>query len=1586
MDAEHFFLILLLSSSLCIYVVKGLPIGTTTVNCAVGSEFTLGPVDERYEGEVEILNGIPTDNTVELVDYMFPEHLMFLELVYENGRTNATVRTKMALDADVITETGGELWYSVRCVTGQMNNIRKLTLNDLNDNAPVFEKKVYSNAISEIQPVDSVVIQVKAVDADISISHNRITYSILAPAPANFGFRSDGAILLKSPLDYNLVQNYNLTVEARDAGDLFDTATVLLEITDFDNLSPHFNHSHYQASIQEHQKGPFLSIQPEAIHAQDGDTGIDVAILYTISAVSPSKYLSNFNIDANRGVISVVTGLDREEIPTVTINIKASQQDDSRKTADALVSVSIEDINDNAPEFNKASYSVELLENTPKDTVIFQAMVTDPDEGGFVGTFRIIPETAPFSITSDGTVKVKSSDDLDRETVGNFTFQIEARENDTPHHVATADVNITLLDENDNSPLFGSSKYEGEVFKNQTLGMYITQVQAADPDVGVNGQVKYLIEFGNLEGYFVIDENTGEIKLNKIIPLEENRILRFSLYVTAKDGGRISQSSSVPVEILAPGASKPQFLLSTYQGSIDEDMEPGVTIVKVTFLAVIPVTPVTLQVLTDSDKFTIDSNGVFTSKVKLDYETQKNYSVRISISDGTSNDEATVVVKVVDVNDNSPVFATSSMTHIVPEDTVVSANITAVPATDVDDGSNADLRYALQGGEGKFAISSKAGMVFLAGQLDRETKAEFLLEVVAQDQGWPARSSTCTLTIQVSDVNDNAPRFSKSEYEVEVLETESVGQTLMTLAAVDPDEGTSGAVTYSITHQDPPATPAMFKLNSSTGALSLAQVLDYGSVKAYTLMVQAADGGSPSLLGNASVLVRVKDVNNNPPRFSLERYDIFVSENLASGAFVANLNVTDNDEGGFSNGYFIYTSDTFNINRQGDVFLKNDVTLDRETKDNYILQVVAVDQPKDGLSATAQLNITVLDYNDNTPQFPPLPDPIPVPEGEYSDMSPGEVFHILAKDSDLGSNGEVTMFCSSYSKLFHFREDGMLMVVGPLDRETKDIYDLVIVATDNGTPQRQNISSIRVSVTDKNDNPPVFSPDTYTTSILVREAKAGDLLMTLSATDKDVGLNALITYSFSSGDSPLLAVDGRTGNVTVASDLFEVTEDTVLQLTALATDGGNFPLNSTAKVQVSLKTVSLDEGTVFGSSSYNFSIPENEPEGTGVGTVQATAGSPLFQITYVLTTHTDLFSVDALGALTAKKPLDKETEEWYILKVEAVDSRNPPTSAVTMVRVHVEDVNEAPEFKEGTYKAKIFSVAPYKYPVVQVQAKDVDSKDSGRLEYSLTESSTSFAVDGSTGQVYVMSVEGLEGKMTSLLVKATDPEGLHATTRVEVDVQGSASSDVVIISLNRAIYDVERKVPEMEASLGRALGWTVKVIGVSSTSGGAFAVLRTLNAPKTYVSFIATDNGGVISAEDVIKKLWSEVSVLKAELGNVFGSGLELMVEEEESDDPTSDQGTVIALGLLFGLSLLGLMAMVTFTIIKFRKIKTLNQDPYKENFDIDRHGEAYRNDDVRVKGPEQERRTSRDNKTTQETRTQFDKDKRDNDSCISAL
>ncbi|XP_059189827.1 protocadherin Fat 4 [Centropristis striata] len=1410
----------------------------------------------------------------------------------------------------------------------------EVQVNDVNDNSPVFTSSSVTKSVPEDAEVGSNVTAVAATDKDSSFN-KEIRYSLRGGEGRFSVHPLSGMVSVAAEFDRETTAEYNLLVVAEDQGRPVRSATasLLVLVSDINDNVPAFSQTEYPVEVSEVSPVSSLVL---TLSAADPDEGANGRVTYSVFQQSPSSDPPVFELDSSSGALRLSQPLDYSQVKEYRLLVQASDGGTPPLVGNSSVVVKVKDVNNNPPEFSKESYEVAVSENLASGASILTLEVTDRDQGGFVGTLRILPQSAPFSVSSDGTIRVTNSTALDRETTESIAFQVEAMETEPPKHVTTANVTVTLLDENDNSPKFTSSEYESKVFTNQTEGMLLVKLEAEDPDAGVNGQIKYSINFGDPNGFFSIDENSGAITLTKTIPVDAHQTTEFLLFVTAKDGGVVSRSTSAQVEILAVGDTKPQFTQSSYSCTTDEERDPGTVILKVDFLAKGEI-PVTLCVETEADKFSISSSGEFSTRVKLDYdEAPHNYSVEISISDGVTSDRAVVEVQVNDVNDNSPVFTSSSVTKSVPEDAEVGSNVTAVAATDKDSSFNKEIRYSLRGGEGRFSVHPLSGMVSVAAELDRETMAEYNLLVVAEDQGRPVRSATASLLVLVSDINDNVPAFSQTEYPVEVSEVSPVSSLVLTLSAADPDEGANGRVTYSVFQQSPSSDPPVFELDSSSGALRLSQPLDYSQVKEYRLLVQASDGGTPPLVGNSSVVVKVKDVNNNPPEFSKESYEVAVSENLASGASILTLEVTDRDQGGFSNGYFIYTNDTFDINKEGVVSLRKDVTLDRETKDSYVFQVVAVDQVPDGLSSTAQLNITILDYNDNAPQFPNIPDPLEIPEGDYSEKNPGEVFSIVPTDADLGPNGEVTLSLSSPHPLFRFREDGMLLAVGTLDRESRETYELLVKATDRGSPQRENVTTIRVRLIDVNDNTPEFSSSSFVSSVLLKDAADGKLLLTLSATDKDAGNNSLLSYSFSAGSSPYLALDSETGDVTLTSEVADVTEDTTLVLTAKAEDHGKPPLSSTARVVVNLRLVSLVEVVAFWSSSYNFSLPENGPAETLAGEVMASSGSDLYDVAYTLKTHTDLFSVDAGGAVRTRAPLDKEEQEWYFLDVEAVDTRTPPTSAVTMVRVQVEDVNEAPQFLSEDYKASVFSIAPYKTSVISVKASDPDVGEEGQLVYSLTGGHPYFDVDPSSGLVYVVSAEALAGTTAGVEVKVEDPRGLHATISVEVEVKGSVSSgDIVVISLNQPANLVEEKVPELEEALGAALGWTVSITEVSNANGGSSGSRTLRAAKKTLVSFISLDGQEVVSSEHVTKKLQSQSASVMVELVQVFGDGLHFDVEIKPVG-PASNQAVVIALAVLLALSLLGLVLVAAF-IIRFKLRQKHEEDSDKEILYIDR-------------------------------------------------
>ncbi|KAI2668126.1 Cadherin-related tumor suppressor [Labeo rohita] len=1442
-------------------------------------------------GDVEILTNIRPEDRLVLETNLFPIGLEFVELVYSDGDSTATVRTKKPLDADELKQHGEKLYYSVTCSNTGLKNLRTVDVLDVNDNPPIFQSKTYSATVSETIDVGSTVLRVSADDADVSADNNRVTYSILPPVPGNFEVRDDGNIRLTNRLNYNNAQQYIFTVEAKDIGEFSDTTTVTITVKDFDNLNPYFDHSLYKASIEENQVGQFSDITPEAIKAQDGDTGINEPVVYSITAVVPNEYQSNFEIDRSSGVISVTTALDREKIDQITVHIQATQEDDASKTANTVVSITIEDVDDNSPKFDNDEYTVSIPENSPQDQFVLQTRVTDLDLGGFMGTLQIIPDSVPFSIGPDGTILVKSSADLDRETTANFSFQVEAQENPPSTNKATADVTIVLLDENDNSPQFTTSQSKQQTWILVQMGKSATPLSLA-----------------NEKGHFEINENDGEITLVKEIVLEDNKILEFPLYVTAKDGGAISRSTAAMVNVKAPGKSAPQFLQKIYRGQVEED-QADAEIVKIDFFSLEPMVNVTLAVESETEKFSIDQDtGVLSTKVKLDFEEKSSYTVQLSITDGTNRDEASVEVEVLDINDNSPAFEIHPATVPVPENYTVGDNVTSVTATDVDSGFNGEVRYTLVGGAGRFIVNQETGVITLDAPLDRETQDQYRLVITAQDQGRPSRSATTTLDISVTDINDNLPIFSKQQYEATVSEHAEVGTNIVDIMARDEDDGENAVVTYHIVKQEPSSTPPVFTIDPESGSISLAEKLDYGKVKQYTLEVEGRDGGDPILTGKASVMV-------------------------LGGTALVSLEISDEDEAGFSKGHFIMDNDTFVINSQGVISLRSDANLDRETKDKYNIEVIAVDQPVDGLSSTAQVIITVLDVNDNNPQFLPLPDPIVIQEGVYTPSSPGEVCLISATDSDIEENGRVIMTVSSYSNIFSFKEDGTLLAISELDRETQDVYDVVIVAVDNGIPQANNITTVRVNITDNNDNAPVFSSNSYSRRILVKDAKFGEVLLTLSATDKDVGSNAIISYSFSEVSS-MVALDAETGDITLTSDLSELTEDMMLNLTAIATDHGTPAQSDEAEVLIHFKIASLTDSVAFENSSYNFIIKENEPEDTIVGKVKAVTGNPLVTVSYNMKSHEDVFSVNSEGTITALKPLDKEKVEWpKSCCANTSKSKLSPLKKLAQspcilafddfsldlqVNVQVENVNEAPVFEATIYKAEIFRIAPYKFPIVKVKASDPDVDESSELLYSL-ESTPVLDVEASSGQIYVLDASSLEGVLFTTQVKATDKHGLFTTATVEITIKNSESDNVVIISLNQPVSTVEKKIPEIEVSMKKALGLTVKILSVSNDNGIEMSTILRESTAKTYISFIATDtSGAVIQDTEVKKKLQSNHDALKAELEKVFGSDLDFKVEEGSGNNSEgSSQTIVIALSALLAISLVGLIALLAVYLVK---------------------------------------------------------------------
>ena len=467
-------------------------------------------------------------------------------------------------------------------------------------------------------------------------------------------------------------------------------------------------------------------------------------------------------------------------------------------------------------------------------------------------------------------------------------------------------------------------------------------------------------------------------------------------------------------------------------------------------------------------------------------------------------------------------------------------------------------------------------------------------------------------------------------------------------------------------------------------------------------------------------------------------HQVVVFENIQKGSPVCTFSVTDDDEAGFSQGHFIHNSTFFTVDIPGIISLRNDTELDRETTPGFTLQVWAVDAEKDGLNSSSLFHITVLDVNDNNPEFQMQSYSFAVLEGDYRLGAPAVVGHVTATDLDEGENARITYYLSSEDgdNPYDIQQDGTILVNGCVDRETKEKYELLLVASDNGMPRRQNFTYISIQVLDVNDNVPQFTKVHYAASIPVATAKEGAFVLSVSATDLDIGNNSVISYSLMN-HSDIFHINNHTGEIILLSSLAHVTADMVVTLTVIAADHGVPPLASNASVAVCLLVNDTGFGLAFESSRYEFNIPEEEPVRTVVGSVKALTGSIAIQVVYFLRSHTDKFAISDQGDIVTLATLDREDDNLYNIVVEAVDSVVPPNTAIALVTVIVNDINDNPPVFSELIQTKLSlpeNMAPL--DLGTFSATDLDIGDNAFISYYLQyDFAGMFHINTSTGKL-----------------------------------------------------------------------------------------------------------------------------------------------------------------------------------------------------------------------------------------------------------
>uniref|UniRef100_K7EXZ2 Cadherin domain-containing protein n=1 Tax=Pelodiscus sinensis TaxID=13735 RepID=K7EXZ2_PELSI len=612
---------------------------------------------------------------------------------------------------------------------------------------------------------------------------------------------------------------------------------------------------------------------------------------------------------------------------------------------------------------------------------------------------------------------------------------------------------------------------------------------------------------------------------------------------------------------------------------------------------------------------------------------------------------------------------------------------------DLQELPDSGVRIVSTGRTPYFALNLKSGHLIATERMDREQICGQLercllhLEVLVED-----KVRLVIVDVEITDINDNAPRFQEAQFEFRISELTAVGTRYPLEEAQDPDVGTNSLQGYQLSSNE------HFSLEAQAGAdadghldLVLQKPLDREERAVHDLILTATDGGDPVRSGTARVRVVVLDANDNAPAFSQPVYTVSVLENVPVGSLLLTVNATDPDEAMHS--ALTYSlrklkdkaSQVFRVDaRTGEISTAGN--LDYEEAASYEMEVQAKDSGD--LSARSKVLVTVIDVNDNVPTITMTS----LFSSVREDSPPGTLIALLnIRDEDSGRNGEVT--CSIAANLpFRLQKtlDNYYSLVTDraLDRERVSGYNVTVTATDRGTPPLSSTTSISVQLSDINDNAPVFSQTSYTVSI-PENNPSGASVCSVRATDRDWGENARVTYSLLEGEgreaplSSAVSINSETGAV-YALRSFDYEQLRELRFRVQARDGGSPPLRSNVSVRLLVLDQNDNSPHILhpaspsdGSTGVELAPRSSEPGYlvTKVVAVDADSGQNAW-LSYQLLKATEpgLFSVGVHSGevRTARYFVDRDGLKQSLV-VLVKDNGQPPLSATVTVTVAVAD-------------------------------------------------------------------------------------------------------------------------------------------------------------------------------------------------------------------------------------------------------------------------------------------------------------------------
>uniref|UniRef100_A0A3Q2NQU6 Protocadherin-16 n=1 Tax=Fundulus heteroclitus TaxID=8078 RepID=A0A3Q2NQU6_FUNHE len=1121
---------------------------------------------------------------------------------------------------------------------------------------------------------------------------------------------------------------------------------------------------------------------------------------FFISESRDSYVLRDLEVDADTGIISTALVLDREsrsgyEFVAATLTGEMIR-----------VRIEVEDVNDHSPVFPKEKVELEISELSPPGSRFQLEGATDRDEGEF-GTrgYRIREMEMGELFRLDariGSEKHHSLDlilngKVDRERQDFFSLTIEAFDGGVPARTGTVQVDIRILDENDNPPVFNQSEYHTSVREDAPIGSVVCRVLASDRDLGANSRITYEINRRQSDPnhLFSINETTGFIHLSK--PLDFETHPYHELVVSARDAGAQPEHSStfVGVRVLDVNDNSPTvsvlFLSETGDAVVSEAAAVGDYVARISVSDPdLEERGIAVSLRGGDGKFALKQTDDFLYALcvnaELDREERDLYELKVQASDFGSpplSSETLLLLRVSDANDCAPVFERDVYTVSIPEDAPHGSSVLQLQARDADEGINSEVRYSILKShqDGLITVDPNSGLVTTAADLDRETRTEVCFLVLAEDGGEPPLSSTATVTVLVEDVNDNEPAFQQQLYNVSIPEHMDIGSCFLQVVATDADSPEFGALLYSLSDGfDSQEKHPLFQVHPHTGELCVSQDIDRDiGPTVHDILIKAEDPGG--LSAQTYVHIEIQDLNDNPPVFSPEEYTVSVSSHAPPGTEVVNVIATDRDSGRF--GWITYKippgdmSSLFTLDRQTGMGMFALCFLGSKTS----MKLLITAEDGDGLASPrpAKVTINVVQSAQAPAVFQRSRYTFTVPEDAPVGTSVGGVEASNPADATETvsyriSSGDPHSWFSVHPK------SGVISTVKPLDHESQP-YALLFLQSYTDASPVYSTTQVNITITDVNDNVPVF-PKRRDSVTVSRNTQPGTVLFIAHAHDHDSGANGVVQYRLKSSRNEMFAIDPNLGTVTLNKSLQE-SQQQRYDLEISARDEGNPSLSSTLTLSVNVDHTAADDSLAFETLVYQVEIGEGYRKDSRVIQVRAhrtrgyrTLNSGLsYSVEAAAGFSPPPFRVHPkTGWLYLSSNLDYETESRYSFRVLSTsrEASLANTTATATVIVQVLDLNDnAPVFSSDVYYFTVSEGSSPKGLVGTVRAKDEDSGKNSQLSYILLSDGKYFRINAKTGEIINwVALDREQHSQHSLRVMVTDQghPRLNATADVHV--------------------------------------------------------------------------------------------------------------------------------------------------------------------------------------------------------------------------